>query len=352
MRTGWVKPWSPRNFDSSFLSEIDFGGMKLITVAVQTRSCRTHKRHHGIYSMCDGLLTPSSISELKSCSAPHRRGIGCHGGKWFISKEKRFRKTTRPESLLRLTRVMLQKDKLERILDRKWEKISCFQLRNVATALFFFLSCTTSDAWKSSADRTQQPSALIRHFHGKSWRKCINSLKFSTLCSIKIIYYISAGCGMQPRSSERCPSRPCWQRGAPSVAATVGKKLQIRAEMSRCHERSQKRDQGEHADTGILSPWVSLEKFSFIYHFLSGRWSQEGGWLLTVLIWLMRSPPGAFPSVSQSEVMCYLSSLWNRWLNWRCVQITILKMVLVSESIYLRMCGCEIHDFSIFLALQ
>lgn len=32
--------------------------------------------------------------------------------------------------------------------------------------------------------------------------------------------------------------------------------------------------------------------------------------------------------------------------------MTILKMVLVSESINLRMCGCKIHDFSIFLALQ
>lgn len=105
----------------SFATEIDFGGMKSITVVVQTRLCRRHKRPHSIYSMCDGFLTPSSISE--SGSAPHRQGIvhggGCHGGKWFIFKEKRFGTTNRPESLLRLTRVMLQKVKIERILDRK-----------------------------------------------------------------------------------------------------------------------------------------------------------------------------------------------------------------------------------------
>lgn len=56
---------------------------------------------------------------LSPNAARHQEGIGCHGGRWFSSKEKCFRKTNRTESVLRLPKVMLEKYKFDINLDRK-----------------------------------------------------------------------------------------------------------------------------------------------------------------------------------------------------------------------------------------
>lgn len=86
------------------------------------------------YGVNDGFLTPSGISESRRCSAPRREGIGCHGGRWFISEEECVRKTNRGEFVLRLTEAALQKDGFDRNLDGTPEHTPVFHLWNVAAA--------------------------------------------------------------------------------------------------------------------------------------------------------------------------------------------------------------------------
>lgn len=131
------------------------------------------------------------------------------------------------------------------------------------------------------------PFSLIRPFHQKSCRKCISSLEFSTLRSmrgggVKIIYDISAGSGTQSgreeRPEKRCPSSsslPAWRCICHSH--TGQNASDVRTGMSRCHEKCQKRDHREHADTRILSPWVSLKKILLLLSF-SFRQIKPGRW--------------------------------------------------------------------------
>lgn len=147
----------------------------MIAAVVQTRSCRTHKRNHSIYSMWDGCLTPSSMSESR----------------------------------------------FERILDRKRGKISSFQLGNVA-------SCTMA--------MLENPQPITRS-HPQLWSDTAAVWSFfphSALCGgcENNLLHICRMCSLQSAREEHPEALKDahHQYGAPSVAATVGKKLQISAQ--------------------------------------------------------------------------------------------------------------------------
>lgn len=215
-------------------------------------------------------------------------------------------------------------------------KASIYQLWNVAAALFFIYQ------WQ------QKLHGRIKYSSQQLWPDFICdkmdahaeaawSFRQWALCwGVMIIDNISAG----NRTQSGYEEHPEALKDAIIILHTASTELQAICHSYRGQKRFRYQVRNEKEPWKEAKNWMKenmLTPVSVQWVFLLAGWSMKGGWLVTggnPEVSDRMPPLEIFPSVSQSEVMCYLSSLWNGWLSWRWVRNCYFEDSSVVESVH------------------